>query len=145
MIKEQLLLTALEHELATEMNGRVLNWHCNAAQITEFGDDKLFEFHMLKAEETFNDIGKHYLPWYSQWGETEGTRLAELYKNFKAEEKLPWFNAWHGKLQKSMQDDVAEVEQEAKQLEEARARRREYDIAQAERQSRRVTRGGPSR
>ena len=50
LIKEQLLLTALEHELATEMNGRVLNWHCNAAQITEFGDDKLFEFHMLKAE-----------------------------------------------------------------------------------------------
>lgn len=145
LTKERLLLAALERELATEMNGRVLNWHCNAAQVTAFGDDELFEFHMLKAEETFNDIGKHYLPWYSQWGETEGTRLAELYRNFKAEEKLPWFNEWHNTLQKSMQDDVDEVEQEVRQMEEARARRKQYDIEQAERQSRRTARGGSSR
>lgn len=141
LLKEHIVLTALERELAVEMNGRVLNWHCNAAQITEYGDDKLFEFHMLKAEETFNDIGKHYLPWYSQWGITEGTRLVELYKNFKAEEKLPWFKSWRDGLKKVMQDDVAAIEQEAKQLEDARARRALFDRGLAERKARRQTDG----
>jgi hypothetical protein len=142
LLKESLLLAALENELATEMNGRVLNWHCNAAQITEYGDDKLFEFHMLKAEETFNDIGKHYLPWYSQWSNTEGARLVELYQRFKGEEKLPWFREWHDKLKKNMQDDVAAIEQETRQLEEARARRVLFDKAQVSRQSRRRVNGG---
>lgn len=142
LLKEQLLLVALENELAVEMNGRVLNWHCNAAQVTEHGDDKLFEFHMLKAEEVFNDIGKHYLPWYSQWGNTEGARLVELYRQFKEEEKRPGFKQWRDGVKKVMQDEIAAIEQEDKQLEEARARRVLFDKAQALRQSRRRSNAG---
>jgi len=134
-----MVLGALERELAAEMNKLVLQWHCNAAQL-DFGDDTRFEFHMLKAEDTFNEIGKHYLPWYSQWSNTEAQRLAQMYRAFLEEEKEPGFEKWHKDVQDKMMAEVREAQQVVKQLEEVRVRRALHDKEQAERQARRHTR-----
>ena len=139
-MKEDLVLGALERELAVDMNRLVLQWHCNAAQLTDFGDDKVFEFHMLKAEETFNEIGKHYLPWYSQWGNTEGSRLAALWKNFKEEEKRPEFSDWHEQVKQGMLAEVTAREAEVRQLQEARLRKELWEQEQLMRQARRRAR-----
>jgi hypothetical protein len=140
LLKESLVLEGLERELAARMNTLVLHWHYSAAQLTDWGDDKLFEYHMLKAEETFNEVGKHYLPWYSQWAESEGTRLLELWNRFKEEEKHPNFQKWRAKTKQEMSQEAKEAEQEAADLELAHARRRQFMRQQAERQARRRTR-----
>jgi len=142
LLKEQVVLAALERELAADMNSLVLQWHCNAAQITDFGDDKLFEFHMLKAEELFNDIGKHYLPWYPQWSNTEAVRLVRLYKAFLEEEKLPGFQEWRSEVKKALDSKAAEREAEARQFEVMQERRVKLEQELRLRQSRRHARAG---
>lgn len=119
------------------MNRLVLQWHCNAAQISDFGDNKLFEHHMLKAEEVFNDIGKHLLPWYSQWQNTEGNRLAELYKKFREEEKQPGFQVWRQKVKEGMKADENAATEVQTQRREALQKRQTFLKAQAQRQARR--------
>lgn len=126
--------------MAVEMNKLVLGWHCNAAQMTEFGDGKLFEFHMLKAEEVFNDIGKHYLPWYPHWKNTEANRLLNLWKGFKEEEKDPGFVEWREQIMEQMDEEAAEIEREAQQLKEAQVRRDLHMQEQLARQARRLAR-----
>ncbi len=137
-LKEELVFKALESDLAAELNKLVLQWHCSAAQLTEW-DEKAeqFEFHKGKAEETYSDIGKHYMPWLERWGQTEGYKLLKLYKAFKEEEKKPEFKRWHDSIQQDMRSIQREMQMSAEQADMAlakkEARRQEQESIQRKR------------
>ena len=140
LLKEHVVLGALEREMAVEMNKLVLQWHCHAAQISDWDEGKLFEYHKAKAEESFNDVGKHYLPWYAQWGENEATRLIDLWKRFKAEEKAPGFSDWRDRKKEDMNALVRAAEEEATALDAAYEKRGQREHEQSARQARRRAR-----
>ena len=141
-LKEDIVFQALESDLAAGLNKLVLQWHCNAAQLTEW-DDKAeqFEFHKGKAEATYNDLGKHYMPWLPRWNQTEGQKLLQLYKAFRAEEQKPEFQPWHDAIQARMRVIARDMRLSTEQSDLARKKREVRDREQREIQRKRAQRG----
>jgi len=115
-LKEVVVFACLEDRLAARANELVHNWHCAAARASvwdESGEE--FEFHRREADKTFKTIGKLLLPWYKIWTETEGKTLAQLWKEFKEEEKDPEFQKWRAQVKR----DLAAITARKKEIAEA--------------------------
>jgi hypothetical protein len=80
----------LEDKLAARLNEMTHLWHCSAAQLTEWDEKETkFEHHRKEANRSFRDVGKLLLPWYKRWHKTEEKSLAQLWREFKEQEKDP--------------------------------------------------------
>lgn len=125
-------------------------WHCSAAQLTEWDEkDTKFEYHRKEANRSFRDVGKLLLPWYKRWQRSEEKSLAQLWREFKEQEKDPVYAARLADARKSLvdlqkqskaQDETMDAVQRAWREE---GRRREAQ--NAERQARRKMRGAKLR
>ena len=95
LLREQLVLGALEREQLVQLDQLAYEWHCHAAQLTEWDEEeKKFEYHRKEADKLYKNIGRSLFPWYKNWSEEEGKALADLWKRFKAEEQKPEFQKW---------------------------------------------------
>lgn len=93
-LKELWVFDLLEDQLAARLNEMTHLWHCAAAQLTEWDEKEVkFEYHRKEANRSFRDVGKLLLPWYKRWQRSEEKSLAQLWREFKAQEKDPVYAA----------------------------------------------------
>ena len=126
-LKEALVLKEIEDELFLKSNELAYVWHCNAASANawdEEGED--FEFHRKEANKTFRAMGMLMLPWYKHWEKTEKS-VAQLWKEFKEEEKVPGFKEWRTAKKKWMLDRNEEDKAAAASLNKVWEARRELE------------------
>lgn len=125
LLKEQIVFDALEDQLVVKMQEMVHHWNAGAARSNvwdESGDD--FEFHRKEADKAYKAVGRLTLPWYNSWAPEKS--LAEMWKEFKDEEKDPAFQARRKKIKSQLNELTAKAEAEMKSMEQVIKRQREH-------------------
>ena len=121
-LKENLIFDIIEDELIVETNKLVHNWHCSAAQVTGWDEhEQLFDYHSKKARLSYNKIGRMVLPWHKGW-QAEEKSLAQLWKEFKAEEKDPLYVQRLTKIRTKLLKDIADRKLAHRMVTEAHSR-----------------------
>ena len=143
LLKENLVLNALEDELAAEVNKLAHAWHCAAAQLTEWDDkEERFEFHRREASKVFKAIGRALLPWYKRWGAADELDLAQAYRKFREEEKNPAYQRWRRKELEKLKSIGRELKQRSALGPKISKARQETRRQRTQLKKERIARGG---
>jgi len=149
-LKELWVFDTLEDQLAARLNEMTHLWHCSAAQLTEWDEKETkFEYHRKEANRSFRDVGKLLLPWYKRWQRSEEKSLAQLWREFKEQEKDPVYAARLAEARQSLvalqkgSKDQADTMQAVEQAWQAEIKRRAE--LEARRKARRKTQGAQLR
>jgi hypothetical protein len=132
--KEAVIFEYIEDQLASEVTSLAHRWHSSAAVSDPWDDEgKTFEFHRKEVNKAYREVGKLKLPWYKRWQLDDAEKLAQLIRNFYAQEREPGFKEWREKTKQSMRDNIAELERDVRLKQEIRVALKK---AQAEREQR---------
>lgn len=142
-LKEGLILSDLENEFIAELNRMTFSWHLSMGQATGWEEDTSgIDGHRREAVQSWNDVGRHLLPWYKGFSAKKEKSIEQLWREFKEQEKDPQYAAWLRGERKRLREigSSARMETEAianassrlkaleeEQLKRARLRRRKME------------------
>lgn len=118
-VKEEVIFSHLEDQLASDVMGLAHAWHASAAASDPWDTEgKTFDFHRKECNKIYRSVGKLKLPWYKRWTLDDADTLIRLIRQFYAQEKDPKFREWRDKVKKEMRDKIESIEQNQKAVRE---------------------------